>query len=619
MEREPPGHNLWLLAEDCSTSGVVGLTNCLRLETGGSHVRCLFNASLNESEEIDFSRGNSTYNDIITKDLVMNIYRDGVWGSFRHTSPLKSGTPKVPTDFACLGIENTGDLSSLQWYVSPLGYALSSISTTKTICTVSCASLNFRDVMLTAGKLSSDALPGDLATSEFLLGMEFSGIDRDGRRVMGIVPAQGLATSVAVNPTFLWDVPETWSLQQAATVPMVYATAYYALLVRGRMRPGESVLIHSGSGGVGQAAISIALSMGCIIFTTVGVDIVLSSLAEDKLQASVRCLGMRGRFLEIGKVDLANDPPLKMSVFLKGATFHGVLLELLHGDDVIAVEERRRVVEYISAGIEQGVVRPLDTVLYPRDRAEEPFRFMASGKHIGKVVIEVQPEETLRKRRALTPPILEATARTWFCEHKSYVITGGLGGCGLELAEWMVTRRCRKLLLTTRSGVHSAYQRLCLHRFEKAGARVIVLRDGFLENQTPEAFETVFKIKINGTQNLDELSREMCPELDHFVALSSLSAGIGNVGQTNYGYANSAMERICEMRAAQGLPGIKDFSTLYPAVSLCELGMDSLMAVEVRQAIERHISLTLSIKEIRQLTIDDLRMLSEGTTTSEQP
>ncbi|KAH8039339.1 hypothetical protein HPB51_005669 [Rhipicephalus microplus] len=445
--------------------------------------------------------------------------------------------------------------------------------------------------------------------------MEFSGIDRDGRRVMGIVPAQGLATSVAVNPTFLWDVPETWSLQQAATVPMVYATAYYALLVRGRMRPGESVLIHSGSGGVGQAAISIALSMGCIIFTTVGVDIVLSSLAEDKLQASVRCLGMRGRFLEIGKVDLANDPPLKMSVFLKGATFHGVLLELLHGDDVIAVEERRRVVEYISAGIEQGVVRPLDTVLYPRDRAEEPFRFMASGKHIGKVVIEerccdsnhlsqahresavamqvtpqhkIQPEETLRKRRALTPPILEATARTWFYEHKSYVITGGLGGCGLELAEWMVTRGCRKLLLTTRSGVHTAYQRLCLHRFEKAGARVIVrqidasekdgarkvieeatamgpiggifilavvLRDGFLENQTPEAFETVFKIKINGTQNLDELSREMCPELDHFVALSSLSAGIGNVGQTNYGYANSAMERICEMRAAQGLPG----------------------------------------------------------------
>ncbi|KAL1442919.1 hypothetical protein MTO96_030554 [Rhipicephalus appendiculatus] len=161
VEQRPPGHNLWLLAKDCGMSGVVGLTNCLRLETGGSHI----------------SPSNPTYSDIITKDLVMNIYRDGQWGSFRHTSPLKCGTPKIPTEFACLGMETTGDLSSLQWYTSPLGYAVPSISTNKAICTVFYAALNFRDVMLTTGKLSPDALPGDLATSEFLLGMEFAGID----------------------------------------------------------------------------------------------------------------------------------------------------------------------------------------------------------------------------------------------------------------------------------------------------------------------------------------------------------------------------------------------------------------------------------------------------------
>lgn len=53
-------------------------------------------------------------------------------------------------------------------------------------------------------------------------------------------------------------------------MPVVYTTAYYALVVRGRMQHGETVLIHSGSGGVGQAAITIALSMGCRVFTTVG-------------------------------------------------------------------------------------------------------------------------------------------------------------------------------------------------------------------------------------------------------------------------------------------------------------------------------------------------------------
>ncbi|KAH6934602.1 hypothetical protein HPB50_025688 [Hyalomma asiaticum] len=768
VEEKPQGHNLWLLAEDCGVSGVVGLTNCLRLETGGRHIRCLFNASLNGSDEYDFCPESPSYSDIISKDLVMNIYRDGQWGSFRQISPRSRGVPKIPTEFACLNTETRGDLSSLQWYVSPLQYALPAISTTKAICKVCYAALNFRDVMLTTGKLPSDALPGELATSDLLLGMEFSGFDQHGHRVMGLLPVQGLATSVAVDPTLLWKVPETWSLQEAATIPMAYATAYYALLVHGHMRPGETVLIHSGSGGVGQAAISIALSMGCTVFTTVGskekrefllrrypqleeknfansrdcsfethvkqqtsgrgVDIVLNSLAEDKLQASVRCLATHGRFLEIGKVDMSNDSPLKMSVFLKGVTFQGVLVELLQGDDAISVEQRHRVAEYIRAGIASGAVRPLDVILFQRDQAEDAFRFMASAKHMGKIVLEIQPEKSLGIAEPPTPLIVEATARTWFYGHKSYVITGGLGGFGLELAEWMVNRGCRNLLLTTRSGVRTGYQRLCLRRFREAGANVavrkidasdeegarkvieeaaamgpvggifilaVLLRDGLLENQTAEAFETVFKIKIDGTRHLDELSRKMCPDLDHFVAFSSLASGMGNVGQTNYGYANSAMERICERRAAQGLPGlaiqwgaiadvgvfhnvvgddatiagttpqrinscielmdqflnqkhpvvsscvkadtstegdrnkrgiveavarilgVKDPSGLNPVISLSELGMDSLMAVEVRQAIERHVALTLSMKEIRQLTIDGVRKLGEGIASSE--
>ena len=73
-----------------------------------------------------------------------------------------------------------------------------------------------------------------------------------------------------VSPHFLWSVPESWTLEQAATVPVVYTTAYYALVLRGRIKPGDRVLIHSGSGGVGQAAISVALHQGCEVFTTVG-------------------------------------------------------------------------------------------------------------------------------------------------------------------------------------------------------------------------------------------------------------------------------------------------------------------------------------------------------------
>lgn len=108
-----------------------------------------------------------------------------------------------------------------------------------------------------------------------LLGMEFSGyLTQKGpaytpRRVMGLSSAKALATSVQTEDKFLWDIPEDWSMGEGATVPVVYATAYYALIVRGRLRNKESVLIHSGSGGVGQAAISIALSMNCNVSSVI--------------------------------------------------------------------------------------------------------------------------------------------------------------------------------------------------------------------------------------------------------------------------------------------------------------------------------------------------------------
>lgn len=154
----------------------------------------------------------------------------------------------------------------------------------------------------------------------------------------------------------MWSVPDSWTLEQAASVPVVYATVYYALVVRGSIKAGDRVLIHSGSGGVGQAAISVALHQGCEVFTTVGseekknylkqkfprlkdrnfsnsrdtsfqwdilratkgrgVQVVLNSLAEEKLQASLRVLAPHGRFLEIGKFDLSNNTPLGMILVL---------------------------------------------------------------------------------------------------------------------------------------------------------------------------------------------------------------------------------------------------------------------------------------------------------------
>ncbi|KAH9365922.1 hypothetical protein HPB48_015002 [Haemaphysalis longicornis] len=452
--------------------------------------------------------------------------------------------------------------------------------------------------------------------------MEFSGRDPLGRRVMGMVAAQGMATAVAADPVFLWEVPDSWSLEEASTVPVAYSTAYYALIVRGNVRPGETLLVHSGSGDVGQAAISIALSMGCTVFTTVGsreeqkflkrrfpqlqdrhfansrdlsfeehilretngqgVNLVLNSLAEEMFQVSVRCLAMHGRFLEIGNFGVPSESPLGKSVLLKNVNISGIMLDSLFGGNMSAVADKQRVSQLVREGITIRC-RSLG------NQAEEAFRFMASGKQVGKVVLEVRPEENRCEEALSSPLLVEAVARTYFYGHKSYVIIGGLGGFGLELAEWMVSRGCRKLLLSARSGVRTGYQRLCLHRWQQDGVKVlvsrtdastvdgarqiideaaaigpvggifnlaVVLRDALIENQTPEQYETVCRPKVQATQHLDGLSRELCTDLDHFVVFSSLASGRGNIGQTNYGYANSVMERICERRVADGLPGL---------------------------------------------------------------
>jgi len=223
--------------------------------------------------------------------LVSNAISDenppGSLGTYRHLSFSLSGSDEEQM----VEVEDAyerGDLTSLRWFESQNKHweelPAEMRRPAQRRCSIHYAPLNFRDIMLATGKLSPDALPGEMALQDCIMGLEFAGRDSAGRRVMGCVPAQGFATSILVDdPEFLWPIPAEWSMEEAATVPVVYATAYYALVVRGELNRGESVLIHSAAGGVGQAAIAICLSMGCSVYCTVG---------------------SRGRFLEVGKYDL---------------------------------------------------------------------------------------------------------------------------------------------------------------------------------------------------------------------------------------------------------------------------------------------------------------------------
>ncbi|NXH15465.1 FAS synthase, partial [Bucco capensis] len=767
MLAEPSEQPVWLTATNCGNSGILGMVNCLRLEAEGHRIRCVFISNLKPSSAVPpMSPSCPEVQEILQRDLVMNVYRDGKWGSFRHL-PLQQAPPQELTEYAYVNVLTRGDLSSLNWIVSPLQHfqATSNVQ----LCKVYYASLNFRDIMLATGKLSPDAIPGNWVSQQCMLGMEFSGRDLAGRRVMGLLPAKGLATVVDCEKRFLWEVPKNWTLEEAASVPVVYTTAYYALVVRGGIKKGESILIHSGSGGVGQAAIAIALSMGCRVFATVGstekreylqarfpqldansfassrntafeehilrvtngrgVNLVLNSLAEEKLQASLRCLARHGRFLEIGKFDLSKNSQLGMALFLKNVAFHGILLDALFED---GNQEWEVVSELFKKGIEDGVVKPLRSTVFNKEEVEAAFRFMAQGKHIGKVMIKVQEEEKEYPVRKVEPVKISAISRTCCPPTKSYILTGGLGGFGLELAQWLIERGAQKLILTSRSGIRTGYQAKCVRQWKALGVQVlvstsdigtlegtqklieealqlgpvggifnlaVVLRDGMIENQTPELFSEVNKPKYLGTLHLDQVTRKKCPDLDYFVVFSSVSCGRGNAGQSNYGFANSTMERICEQRHHDGLPGlaiqwgaigdvgillktmgnkeivvggtipqqissclevldiflnqphpvmssfvlaekvsvkteggsqrdlveavahilgVRDVSSLNAESSLADLGLDSLMGVEVRQTLERDYDIIMTMREIRLLTISKLRELASKSRTAEE-
>ena len=330
--------------------------------------------------------------------------------------------------------------------------------------------------MMATGKISCDP---ETEIIDDLLGLEFAGRRRDtGERVFGMTLGFGIASETKTHEPLLFKIPENWSMEDAATIYIVYMTCWYGLIEKGQLKQGESILIHSGAGGVGQAAINICQYYKCKIFTTVsnqekrdflkknygltdeqiynsrntdfenkilgatdglGIDLVLNSLAEEKLLASFRCLGQDGRFIEIGRYDFQMNNLLPMFAFIKNINFYAVSF------DKIFLLQKKSHVElftkfktWLYNGIEKGFVKPLNRTIFKSQEVKEAFKYMMTGKHIGKVLIKIRDEEDERKPLKAKPIKMIATTKTWFDHEKVYIIIGGLGGMGLEMVYWMM-------------------------------------------------------------------------------------------------------------------------------------------------------------------------------------
>lgn len=510
-------------------------------------------------------------------------------------------------------VPKVGDVRSLRWVELPeleLGDSEVEVE-------IHASALNFKDLMKANGLLPPRVLEGNLWSHE-TLGTECSGVvARVGRAVKNVKPgdavmglaARSFASHAVTHCESLIPNPGLDPID-AASMPTAFLTAVVSLEHLAQLQPGERVLIHAATGGVGQAAIQVARDIGAEIYATAsspekhrllhelgvkhvfdsrslrfgadvraatggeGVDVVLNSLGGAAIAEGFATLRDYGRFVEIGKLDLDRDFQLGLKPFSRCLSLHALDLDRLMAQKVelCGVYLRR-----IHERIVQGRYRPLPVTRYAAAQMADALQFMASAKHTGKLVVDIAKSQlAVQPRQELT-----------FRKDGSYVISGGLGGFGFELAKWLASKGAGRLVLLGRRGLETPGAATACAELSALGAEVqvercdvgrrddvlralaavpvaqpvrgvfhaaAILDDALIKNMNVERYRSTFGPKAQGAWHLH------CATLDapveHFMTFSSAATMLGNQGSGNYVAANAFVDALAHFRRTQGLPAL---------------------------------------------------------------
>lgn len=466
--------------------------------------------------------------------------------------------------------------------------------------------LNFRDVLWAAGQLPDRLF--DLGMSPPGMGMEIAGhvtrCDPEtgfavGQKVMAFAP-ESFARQLVLPKAALLDIPERMTPTDAAGVPVAFATAWDSLMRVGRLEPGETVLIHGAAGGVGMAAIQIALAHGARVIATAGspdkqalvkalgadavfssrdlgfgdrvmtatggrgVDVVLNSLSGRAQDLSLRCLAPLGRFIELGKQDVFLGTRIDPRPFRNNLSF-----QLYDLDQRLATEPAavRQTMLALAKAFAQGRLRPLPTTVFEAEALDEALAHMRSARHVGKIVVTPPPQKPKRRPRTISG--------TW-------VILGGTGGIGLALASELRRSGAQAVHLVSRAGVippgagadgarAQSDPSTLLHALDARDPEplgeflrslgpvtgiihaAMSLRDRMITDLDASETRLVIGSKLGVAETLDTCLRTNSVTPDHVIFLSSIAAYLGNPGQSAYAASNAGMEAIAEARRRDGL------------------------------------------------------------------
>ncbi|SCL23201.1 myxalamid-type polyketide synthase MxaF [Micromonospora pallida] len=480
---------------------------------------------------------------------------------------------------------------------------------------VRASGLNFRDVLKTLG-----AYPG-LDDAAVTLGDECAGVvaavgpDVTDLRIGDPVVAVGrrcIGSHVRADARLVAPKPAGLDFADAATIPIAFLTAAYALEHLARIEPGERVLVHAAAGGVGLAAVQLAQAAGAEVFATAGsaekrayltslgvphvldsrstafaeqaraatggqgVDVVLNSLAGEFITHGIAALAPYGRFVEIGKRDIHQDRPIGLGEFRRNLSFFAVDLDRMFTERTVLLGTLLR---RIVARVDAGELRPLPTHRFPVAEVRDAFHLMEQAGHIGKIVLTVTDRQTV--------PVTPAPGAARIRPDASYLITGGFGGLGLGVARWLADSGARQLVLVGRTGAPDT-ARPVLDDLARAGVEVValaadltvadevarvlghvrehlaplrgvvhaagVLDDGILLQQTAERYRRVARPKVDAAWHLHDQTRT--ETLDFFVLFSSVTSVLGSPGQGGYAAGNAFLDALAHTRRAAGLPAL---------------------------------------------------------------
>jgi acyl transferase domain-containing protein/NADPH:quinone reductase-like Zn-dependent oxidoreductase/acyl carrier protein len=542
-----------------------------------------------------------------------------VWTSRgRHVLRLRRGLPTrwaLPSDVLGVGTAHVGGLDALGWEVrTPRPVEAGQVE-----IDVHAAGLNFRDVMWAMGLLPEEALSDGFAGPT--LGLECAGIVRSlgpgvdrlavGDRVMAFAPGS-LSTRVVTIAEAVAAIPPETSFAEAATIPVTFVTAIYALGHLAKLAPEEHVLIHTASGGVGLAAIQYAKRRGAVVIATAGsevkraflrlagadcvldsrdlafseavraftkgqgVDIVLNSLSGEAMERSLEVLKPFGRFLELGKRDFYLNRRIHLRPLRQNISYFAIDIDQL---PVRRPDLARRLLSEVSTALFDGEIRPLAHRIFSFGELEDAFRLMQSSGHIGKLVLVPGGNAGVSLRR---PP--EFALR----RDGTYLVTGGIEGFGYECARWLVLHGAGSIALLGRRGAATPDCEARVKELETAGAVVRIyqgdvadrinletiieeiretqpplrgvvhaaaaIEDGLAADIDFERVASTMRPKLGGAIALDALTRDDPVEL--FLLFSSATTLVGAPGQGAYVAANMALEALARRRQAEGKPAL---------------------------------------------------------------